>query len=103
MLTALASLLANPSLHPCSNQGNNNRACTPCWGGLTTQATGTNDSAGCLAPAGFYYSVGKAIACSRGTYKVSLASGAQRACASRASPPKRACALAHMRTCLPAR
>jgi len=55
------------------NPGFNTRACTRCPGGLMTETTAANTSTACLAPAGYYYLRGKAIACAQGFFKPSLA------------------------------
>ncbi len=54
------------------NPGFNTRACTLCPGGLTTAAQGANSSFACLAPPGYYYLRGKAVACAQGFYKTNL-------------------------------
>jgi hypothetical protein len=54
------------------NPGYNSRKCTPCAGGLTTPGQGSKAPQECMAPAGFYYLRGKAVACARGTYKASF-------------------------------
>ena len=53
------------------NAGYNQRACTNCPAGLTTSAANSASPTDCVAPKGYYYLRGKAVACAKGTFKVS--------------------------------
>jgi hypothetical protein len=62
------------------NPGYNTRRCAPCPGGLTTAATGTTTPTQCVAPPGYYYMRGKAVACPKGFYKSLLGNADCLAC-----------------------